>query len=503
MARSMLAMLMTVVSTAAQELAWNALLHQRMAEGKDLIELRWRRDEHGLLEVASSEGGARPFEPAFPPHVLRVGPYARTGLPLMLLFTQGEGGLLGVTDSERHLRRAGFEVAPVPLRQFLVAPFPAGDPVRARIDLLDRMVAIDWLQRHGHRGAVAELIALTARADTPAPLAARAKMALAALEGRPAATARRRLQPEDLRLPAAADAFVMVDHARLPDLLPLRELTRRLAVDRSYIVVEMLRAPTPDDLYYGQYLPDVVGELPFEVARRFGNGRCDHTVMAFVGQAGGVPLTFAWSVHTAGEFEQGVLAAGLEPLATLGVQCERRGDTVHVVTPVGEGECSAVLVRAHSKDMAGRARPELARQLLAEGPAVRIVVPKNSKAWLALPALELPPAERAEFTMSFGDGCRFCLTITARDEDAATAWAAAGNQLLASAVADSGTWASANFRPRPWLPEALNGMKPLADLIREVVAATKIVTDGNKVQAVMTSKTMGAPALAAFRSLVQ
>src|SRR5262249_26979295 len=111
--------------------------------------------------------------------------------------------------------------------------------------------------------------------------------------------------------------------------------------------------------------------------------------------------------------------------------------------------------------------------------------------------------EGAEFTMSFGDGCRCCLTITARDEDAAEAFAVRIHKLLASAVAEFGTWAANHYGPRPWLPEAMNGMQPAADLIAAVVAATRLEQDGQVVRVVFTSKTAGAAALSAFRSLIQ
>ncbi|HEX6812664.1 MAG TPA: hypothetical protein VF384_13640 [Planctomycetota bacterium] len=515
MERPLLAMLATTSCLAAQDMAWDALLRQRIRDEQDLIELRYRRDEHGLLEVASCEFGAIPFQPLFP------GAYPMrsvTGSLLtgtQILFGHGSSGILGCTDSERHLRRAGIEPSAVALRQFLVAPWPA-DAVRARVELLDRMVAIEWLQRGGHQGAVAELMALTTRADTPPPLAARAALALEAFGKRSASATRRRLDAETLPLPTVADAYLVVDHGKLPDLHELHLLARRLAVDASYRVVETLAAPTPDDLYFGQWGADLLGEVPFEIARRYGNMRFDHTVVALlatVPQAKAQRVPFGWNLQAVGEFEHAPLEAALREAAAAApkeLQCEPRDGAIHVKASFCEAVFGPTSIGTHSKGMGGRARPELARELLAEGPAVRVVIPSASKLWPALTFLALPPAERLEVTASFGEELRVCLTLTARDEDAADAWAERGKQLVVAKpdeirAAFEGVLAAldrsvsfVSFRAviemRPGRP--LAALQPLVDAI----AATKITTDGAKVEAVLTSRTMGWPLLWALRA---
>jgi hypothetical protein len=390
----------------------------------------------------------------------------------------------------------------VALRQFLLTPISTVDPVLARVDLLDRLVAIDWLQRGRHEGAVAELTALSTRADTPPLLAKRACVALAAFHRRPA-PARQRLAPENLLLPVAADAYVVLDHALLPDFAPLTAIARRVAVDRSYRVVEVLKAPTPDDLYWGQYLADLTGEFPFEVVRRYGNVRLDHTVAAIQLQGDPIKtfleksraqLSIGWHVQAAGDFEPEQFAAAMAELADFKetkIPVTRKEGDVHAVVADAEMAIGATSLHTWSKGMAGRAKPDLARELLAEGPAIRVVVPPTSKVWLALASLELPPAGRAEITVSFGEECRLCLSLAARDEDAAAAWAERLPKLQAEQVEQLRAWT-----------EVQKGRAEL-QVVLDAIAAAKITTDGARVDAVLTSKAIGWPAFEALRKAIR
>src|SRR5262245_44445139 len=102
--------LSTLLAAQIPDADWNALLQQRRKAGEDLIELRFRRDDHGLLEVKSCEGGEIPFQPMLPIDAAfkPATNLARASAALMLL-AHGPQGLLGNTDAERHLRRAGIE----------------------------------------------------------------------------------------------------------------------------------------------------------------------------------------------------------------------------------------------------------------------------------------------------------------------------------------------------------------------------------------------------------
>ena len=477
--RTLLPIAVVVPWLAAQQPSneeWDQILRQRFERGEDLIELRYRRDAHGLLEVSSCEHGAIPFHPMFPATLLPFDAQPSTLLALLLFGCQGQRGVLACTDSERHLRRAGIEVAPVALRQVLVAPFASDDPVRARVELQDRMVAIDWLVRGGHRGAVAELTALAERPDTAPPLAAHAAAALAAF-GKRAERPRQRLTVESLQLPMVADVWLAVDHAALPDPAPLLALARKLAIESSYRLVAKLRAPTPDDLYLGQFIADLLGELPFEVARRFGDLRCDHTVAGLLLQLPGTALPIAWHLQSAGDFETAPLAATMAELAAVpgsGVQCEQRDGAVHVTAAAAEFDVAPDMLVTHSQGMRGRARPELARELLADGAALRVVVPPASKAWLALGMLKLPPAGRIELCMSFGARWRVQIQVAARDEEAAADWVDCGEQLRADALERVQQAIAAGIVPAAAMQTVVTAL-----------TATAITTDGARAQAVL------------------
>src|SRR6187549_4279506 len=102
---------------AAQEEGqdWNSYLWDRLEGGEDLIELRYQRDEHGLLEVASCKHGAVPFHTMFPDDRLPRGDVALNWLCGTLLLLGDGASVLASTDAERHLRRAGLEPDPVAL----------------------------------------------------------------------------------------------------------------------------------------------------------------------------------------------------------------------------------------------------------------------------------------------------------------------------------------------------------------------------------------------------
>lgn len=476
----MIAALFACLALAAQEPdgeQWNSMLRSRMERGEDLIELRYRRDEHGVLEVASCEHGAVPFHVMFSADRL---PRADTalvwGLGALFLVGDGEAGVLGAVDGERHLRRIGVDMTTVGLRQFLLTPVSSADAERARVEELDRVVAIDTLRRGGHRGVVAELIALAADGKTPPLLAARAKDVLGAF-GRGKPLARARLAPESLLLPVAADVFVVVDHARLPDLRPLRELARRMAIESSYRVLRALRAPTPDDLYHGQLVADAVGEAPFELVRRIGDVRVDHSVLSLAvvaGEGGRPDLDFL--LQATGSFDAERIAATCDTIAAAtpgAVRCERRDGEVCIEAGADTVVVAPTTVVAHGKRMAGRARPDIASQLLVAGPAIRVVVPKASKAWAALLLGDVPRgAEGATIDVSFDGRCRVAATLTARDEDAAVSW----KEWLEAKFANA-----ARLRDRFSARDAAPGVQQIVD----VLTGAKASVAGATVQVAM------------------
>jgi hypothetical protein len=453
---------------------WNAKLAFRREAGRDLVELRYRRDEHGLVEVGACEHGTMPFQPLFPRGALpRVAASWNTTNAALLLLTPADGSLLDDVDAERHLRRAGIEVAPVELRQFLLTPCASDDPVRARVDELDRAVALLHLRRRGHRGVLAECTALVARTDTPPVLRAHAAAALAA-NGKGAPTkAPHRLACENVSLPATADVYAMIDHARLPDLAPLRVLARQQALAASYRVVAALRAPTPDDLFFGQLVTDVVGEAAFEVVRRFGDARLEQSVLAI---AQPVPLLpFGVALQAVGTFDAERAADAWQEIAKVPanrVRCTTANGTTSVHAAAGDVSFDATSLALCMRGVSVAPAPEVARALLADGPCVRVIVPGSSRLWRALDP-ELPAPERAELTVSFAPALRIALALDARDDAGALAWAAFGQREIAAAGASldaafADSRAGAHVRP-----------------VHDALAAVRFAATGARVDAVL------------------
>lgn len=467
-----------LLAQQAEEADWNAAVRARMDRGEDLLDLRYRRDAHGALEVGLPDPGADTFIPVmrsgFLPHDDKA---LEAGLAVLFLLGDGDAGLLGATDGERHLRRIGFDPTPVALRQLLLAPITSTNPELRRVAELDRIVAIDWLRRIGHRGVVAELIALAHDAHTPPMLAARAKAVLGSY-GRGQPIVRSRLALANVSLPTNADVHVVVDPTHFPDLQPLHGIARRMALESSYRVPRSLRAPTPDDLFFGQYFVDAIGELPFEWVRRFGEVRIDHAIVSLAltaGVDGGWP--FDHQIQAVGSWD--VARVGAELAAT----AEQRSDRPKfeqkdgVVTFASRDETLVVTptsLLARGKRMVGRSA-ELAAELIADGPAVRIVVPPMSKLWAASLAGALPAGgTRATFEVSFGEPrsktfCRGVLTVATRDEDAAERWAKWLRGELAS---------GATLRSQIDTPDTEDGVALLADVLKNA----KVAVDGTNVR---------------------
>lgn len=339
----------------------------------------------------------------------------------LALLCHGHRDLLAMTDAEFHLAAIGMPTHDVGLRQFLATPLPSFEGAAGRAELLDRLVAIDLLVRRRCKSAAAELALLAGNAAAPAPIRERAKHGLAELRGEPSSLGRRRLAPESLLLPIAFDGCLIVDHSRLPDLGWLAPFGRRLGALISACALDASGAGGDNDLARAaQRGCDLVSELPFGVAHRFGNARLDHSCLVFTAKAGPVPIGVSW--QAVGEFEhERWLQASLP-------------DDVRSKNPLlgGTLEVTADTWFAATDGTRGKPRPAVSQpMLLASNPALRAFIPANSKLWLALAFAEVPPATGGELRVEFGDPAVITLVVTARDEDAAEAWVEKGRQLVA------------------------------------------------------------------------
>lgn len=412
----------------AQDQPTPAEVLERVRGGGSLVEVTYRRGDDGQLQLrAKSPEDASVTETPLLGERLRDGLQSAGAAGLLALCCHGDGDLLAMTDGERHLTWLGVDVRDAGLRQFVATPLPAGQDASARAAMFDRMVAIDLLRRRGCRPAEVELRVLAERADTPPPLRERAKVALAALRGEPSPIARSRLDPATLRLPAAFDACIVVDHARLPDLSWVTPFGRRTGMlVTASTVVTFGGEPSEAIWQSAQRVADLCSELPFGAALHFGNARVDHSCLVVTVQPTEEP-PFALALTAAGSFDAARWQAA-EVDAEVGEEMRGFGGSLEVTEGLTTGG-----IRAGK----GRPRPELAAKLLADtGAAIRVVAPGTSKLWPALAFLDLPPATEGELRLGFGDTCRIDLLIATRDEESAEAWVARGKQLLGTIQQD-------------------------------------------------------------------
>jgi hypothetical protein len=409
-----------------------AAVAERIRNGGWFETSRWRRGDDGALEMHffADVGGSIPdeqdrFVPLLGPDLER-GIDNGGAIAFVSMLCHGPGDLLGMTDAEFHFGALGIDATDVGLRQFLATPRPSFDGPRGRAELLDRLLAIDVLVRRRVKGAVAELGTLASESTLPAALRDRAGRGIAVLRGNADPLTRLRLSGDTLQLPAAFDGCVMIDHARLPDLSWFTPFGRRLAALTTAGYIAMAGGTTTPAMRNGaQSLCDLVSELPFGLAHRYGNARLDHSCVVVSAKAD-AELPFALTWQAAGALE----AAGwqdMKPSPSMADNNPLFAGTLQIATD---------RLFASTDGSAGKPRPSLVEKhalLRDDGVAVRAVVPGNSKLWPMLAFLAMPPAEGGELRIAFGDPAVITVLVEARDEDAAEDWVTKGKELLALA----------------------------------------------------------------------
>ncbi|HLQ39265.1 MAG TPA: hypothetical protein VK348_15760 [Planctomycetota bacterium] len=454
---------------------------ERVRAGNDLVTLQWRRDRDGNLQCAPVGADDAAFQPLFEGGI--ASGIATSGAAgFMALVFPHRGDMLALTDGNAHLRRLGLGTADAEVRQFIATPLPAERPELAA---LDRMVAIDLLARRGARTAAAELRHLAEDASMPATLRRRAGEALHTLTGEGQAPPRASLDPATLPIPMLADGYLVVDHARMPDLQPVFPLARRLGLLAAARVLEHLADHSDHDLLVGQIESEGVVELPFELARQLGNHRIDRTFVAIQVASDD---EVSWCCCSVGQFEPAVLASGLRLLPFDGVKGELVEQTAKITLPDGQATLTSSRLDANSGKYGGKPRPELAARLLDLGDAaVHVLVPAQSKAFLGLMTLGLPPAESADLKITFGDEFRLVITLKVRDEDAAATLVSKAKELQAQGVA----------MLRQQLTAAVAQTPAMAPLFAALEGA-RIDAMQSQVQATLTAKGVGWPQLEAM-----
>lgn len=414
----------------AQEPIPSQVVVERLRTTGLLEDQKWRRGDDGSLEMLfwcdvddPAKGSFVPVAGKDPGELFADLQYSGL-LQMVSLLNHGNGDLLGMTDASLHFRALGIGIGDVELRQFLALPVPAYAGRRGRAELLDRLLAIDVLERRACRSAIIELQSLVRRDEVPAVLRERAERAIAAMRGE-SAQPRARLSASALRLPAAFDACVVVEHGRLPDLSWLNAAGQRAGALVTARALERAGVGecSPAQLNGLVRWTAKAGELPFAIAHRLGNVRLDHSCFVISLKAGPrMPVALTW--QAAGAIEAEGWAAA-----------EVQGDVAHAQPWFGGTLAMAADGLFASTDRSqGKPRPELVEKLgllRDEGLAVRAIVPANSKLWVWLAALKLPFADGADVRIVCGDPATIVVSVAARDEEGAAAWAQRGKELLA------------------------------------------------------------------------
>lgn len=446
---------------------------RRVEQDGRLVDLRWSRDADGNLHAALPDGTPQPmFERG-----LMTG-FENGGVALWLaLVLPGPNDLLALCDAEAHLRRAGVATTDAELRQFLALPLPAGDGGRTRAERLDRMVAIDLLRRRGTGSAAVELRELAGRDEAPAELRQRARDALTALDAtRAPATFGGVFAADAVALPAAADVVFAMHAAAMPDPQPLLVLARTAGLRISAEHLDRHEIDTPEVLLSAQMVSEIAGELPFEIVRHFGNHRIDGVVGGVLLRGDGEP---AVAVQVAGRFDVPRLAEWLRQEGAPAEMVDGELVTQQQDHTLRIGASRAGLL---TEKTATRKGGDLAKALLAEGAALRVMVPENSKLLLMLAAQGMPQTRSASLALSFDPGPLLQLELQARDEDAAESWVALAEQQRPALLAEL-----RGMLEREPPPGGLDSMQPLLQALGE----TKVAADGRTVTATVDLRHLG------------
>ena len=381
-----------------------------------LLDLQWRRDAKGNLEWAIAGSKQPKFARVFPDDlaaVLGVGGLASWVAPLL-----HNGDLLSLTHGEMHLRSIGRAIDTPALVAFARAT-PAASP--SRTDELDRLVAVDVLRSRGDDAAKAALVRLAADADAPAAVRSRAAA------GPPQ---RERLGAADLLLPERSDLVVVVDHGRLVDAHELLGLARLTGLVSSAMVLGQLKMPRLDDAAIGQSESDAMLVLPFELVRRLGAMRFDHTCVSvhWTDEIGG---TFTWACSAAGSFEPARIADGLRGLPIEGFDITAKDGGAAAKWAGGSGALTSRRASARASGVEVAARAALASHLLRDGAySARLHVPAGSKLLGAFALGGLPNLSAYDVDVSFADPVVVEETLTMKSDEAATTMAARVEPLM-------------------------------------------------------------------------
>ncbi|MCA8952321.1 MAG: hypothetical protein KDE27_22615 [Planctomycetes bacterium] len=342
-----------------------------MLSAQDIVDLPWRETDRGLLEVRIGDpptGSAgeeqRPpaewrtmfpglFAPWFDgtPSILGgiAGSPPFDALPLLL---HGAGGAAALDEWARRLQKLGVRVSVDTAAMRRVAPDPLLDLLRVRhLESADTYAAMRVLVAYAldpardpfTRAAAAEAVA---RSGMAAQMPEGAEVAARRLD-RPGAAG---LQSGSIRIPDDADLVIGLHSAALPSAAGLLTEWRRLQhLWLSSTVADQGESASPARFVDAQLRMDQPGQLPYELAARFGNWRVDYALFAVRCDAG----NSCW-FHLAGAFQPQRLADGARAAGIEDVVCER--GEVRAALDGWQVRCTPLEFEAWQGDLDGTAR---------------------------------------------------------------------------------------------------------------------------------------------------
>lgn len=365
---------------------------------QDFIDLPWRLAADGRLEVqvgaaptGNTEWASQEWEPMFP-DLLPGEPddtngFGRPGdlgvIALVPLLFHGPGGAAAIDDASLRLQKLGIRVSMLPASVHTTTPDPLLDLLRVQ-HIARGEGAIADMALHAYldderRSAFVRAAAARALLDRGRKFGTErnAEAISAALAGRDGPTA---LQTALERLPDDADLIVGIHTAAMPPATAaLAAWRRRVHLGVSEIALTGGGSMSPAQLYPNQVLMDRPGQLPYELATRFGNWRVDYALIALR-----CSHADAWWFRLGGKFEPGRIANGLAATNAKATIREKDG----VVTASAHGwnlSASRDHFEAWQGDLGegrrGTRAAELRGRAAAGEPPAWLLVPRSSRLW--------------------------------------------------------------------------------------------------------------------------
>ncbi|MEO6598095.1 MAG: hypothetical protein ABIP94_25400 [Planctomycetota bacterium] len=267
--------------------------------GQDFVDLPWRQSETGRLEVrklANAAGAREPqfgeWVPMFPGSFVRGengvdagedelaawGPFI-----LLPLLVHGDGGAAALDESSRRLRKLSLGQTVLPDALLQLRPDALVDLLRVRhLATSDLAVTFDALRSYatvGRRDAFVRAAAAQAYAEHAVPLGWAASDEVDRQRAKRNGAAA--LQSALARMPDDVDLVLGVHGAAMPGAAAALAAWRTCMLGYlSTVALASGGSMSPAQYCVGQLALDRPGQLPYELATRFGNWRVDHALIA-------------------------------------------------------------------------------------------------------------------------------------------------------------------------------------------------------------------------------